>query len=94
MRYVKKPIEVEAFQLHEGTYDQPAVWPHWMQTAWVKIPSVTGSIYSGNKYLHIKTLEGHQTISMNDWIIQGVQGEIYPCKPDIFEETYSGVNDE
>lgn len=36
----------------------------------------------------IKTLEGWLTVSDGDWIIQGVNGEFYPCKPDIFEKTY------
>lgn len=38
--------------------------------------------------LHIKTLEGEHKANINDWIIKGVKGEFYPCKPDIFEETY------
>ena len=38
--------------------------------------------------LYIKTLEGEHHASVGDYIIQGVQGEIYPCKPDIFEATY------
>lgn len=37
---------------------------------------------------YIKTLEGELTVSDGDWIIKGVQGEFYPCKPDIFEATY------
>jgi hypothetical protein len=39
----------------------------------------------------IKTLEGWLTVSPGDWIIKGVQGEFYPCKPDIFEQTYERV---
>lgn len=42
-------------------------------------------------FLHIGTIEGVLHIGWNDWIIQGVKGEIYPCKPDIFEATYEGV---
>jgi hypothetical protein len=38
--------------------------------------------------MKIKTLEGVMTANIGDWIIQGVNGEIYPCKPDIFEKTY------
>lgn len=38
--------------------------------------------------LHIETLEGRMTAQPGDWIIRGVQGEFYPCKPDIFEQTY------
>jgi len=41
--------------------------------------------------LKIKTLEGLMHVSLGDWIIQGVKGEFYPCKPDIFESTYEKV---
>lgn len=42
----------------------------------------------GVNFLDIETLEGTMTARLGDWIIQGVQGEFYPCKPDIFEQTY------
>lgn len=41
----------------------------------------------------IRTLEGNMNISIGDYIIKGVQGEFYPCKPDIFKETYEPVKD-
>jgi len=44
--------------------------------------------------MHIPTLEGVMTAQENDWIIKGVQGEFYPCKPDIFEATYEAVDEE
>lgn len=44
--------------------------------------------------LEIRTLEGVMLADYGDWIIQGVQGEFYPCKPDIFEATYEPVPDE
>ncbi|MCA2590197.1 MAG: hypothetical protein IM509_05455 [Microcystis sp. M31BS1] len=47
-----------------------------------------------NNKLSILTLEGTMTASTNDWIIRGVNGELYPCKPDIFEKTYELVKDE
>lgn len=43
--------------------------------------------------LIIKTLEGEHIAQKNDWIIRGVKGEFYPCKPDVFELTYKGVLD-
>lgn len=43
--------------------------------------------------LKIRTLEGDMNISVGDYIIKGVQGEFYPCKPDIFKETYEPVKD-
>lgn len=42
-------------------------------------------------FLIIPTLEGNHRASINDWIIKGVEGEFYPCKPDIFEKTYKKV---
>lgn len=44
-----------------------------------------------NANLYIRTLEGLMRVSIGDYIIKGVQGEFYPCKPDIFEETYEEV---
>lgn len=43
--------------------------------------------------LYIKTLEGWMHVSVGDYIIQGVQGEVYPCKPDIFADTYEEVQE-
>jgi len=51
-------------------------------------------VLSVGKYkgeLIIKTLEGDMTVSEGDWIIKGIKGEFYPCKPDIFEQTYEQV---
>lgn len=46
---------------------------------------------SANMHLFINTLEGTLTASPGDWIIRGVKGEVYPCKPDIFEQTYEVI---
>jgi len=51
------------------------------------------SILAGDKII-IKTLEGAMTADVGDWIIRGVKGEFYPCKPDIFEATYEKVEGE
>ena len=47
-----------------------------------------------NPTLKINTLEGIMTASVGDYIIKGVQGEFYPCKPDIFEQTYEEIDNE
>ena len=47
--------------------------------------------YEGQGELYIKTLEGIHHVSIGDYIIKGVKGELYPCKPDIFEQTYEVV---
>jgi hypothetical protein len=48
----------------------------------------------GNETFEIETLEGNHIVSIGDWIIQGVKGEFYPCKPDIFEMTYEAVGEQ
>lgn len=73
-KFRKKPIEIEAWQNVEG-----AIIPDWLQGL--------GTGTSGDA-LFIKTLEGVMRADPGDWIIQGVKGEIYPCKPDIFAATY------
>jgi len=71
--YRKKPVVIQAWQLLEENL--PA--PDWM----------TGK-FTAPLQVQIDTLEGVMTAKKGDWIIRGVQGEIYPCKPDIFEATY------
>lgn len=62
-------------------------------TQWFKHgdhPAVIKTVYGG---AFIETLEGKMNVSAGDWIITGVHGEHYPCKPDIFEKTYELVNE-
>lgn len=80
MKFRKKPIVVEAWQLVPSC----------------KIPDATTvisdvDIATGLPRLFIETLEGRMEASLGDWIITGVKGEHYPCKPDIFEMTYEPV---
>ena len=57
-------------------------------------PAIDGMLYNGaDGFYYIATLEGLMRVSNGDWIITGVKGEHYPCKPDIFEATYELVND-
>lgn len=55
---------------------------------------VGGDIGNTAEGLVIATLEGAMHVSLGDWVIRGVQGEFYPCKPDIFAETYEILEDE
>ncbi|SIH16010.1 Uncharacterised protein [Mycobacteroides abscessus subsp. abscessus] len=94
-RYRKKPVEVEAIQWPtDDELDSASqraavhvwVWGHGGRT-WVVTPK-------GNPddvHVVIATLEGDMRINPGDWIIRGVAGEFYPCKPDIFEQTYESV---
>lgn len=68
-----------------GTYT--AVIPRWLIDA-----CNDGTIIVRDKDTFIKTLEGEMKVNDGDWIIQGVKGELYPCKPDIFEATYERVS--
>lgn len=82
MKYRKKPVVIEAFQL-----GNKVDYPHWFSVSFLQgkvIPHKDGTF-------DIKTLEGIMTASVGDYIIKGVHGEFYPCKPDIFEETYELV---
>lgn len=91
-RFVKK----EAFQMTEERRSSNADWPEWMHRAWQLDRETPGSLYpteegTGDGMLSIGTLEGQHLVSWGDWIIQGVKGELYPCKPDIFAATYEAA---
>ena len=88
-RFRNRPIVIEAIRVTFaewscGTWDGPPLSeePNWC--------SVLKLAVDGDKYLgwYIETLEGRMLASPGDWIIRGVKGELYPCKPDIFAETY------
>ena len=88
MKYRKKPVVIEAIQFFD---DAESI-------------SLLSSFITGqdvvvdykdikNPVLKIETLEGTMFANIGDYIIKGVQGEFYPCKPDIFEKTYELVED-
>lgn len=98
MKYRKKPVEIEAFQITKERRQNNLEWPEWLNRAWQKDMHEEGAVYperypnsNGKDRLKIKTLEGVHLVQFEDWIIQGVNGELYPCKPDIFEKTYDKV---
>ena len=89
-KFKKKPVVIEAIQF-KGTPESAANLFEVFDIPMAKfIPSAT-SLEVG--FLAIPTLEGVMTAERNDWIIKGVRGEFYPCKPDIFAETYEEVED-
>ncbi|RTK95529.1 MAG: hypothetical protein EKK64_06820 [Neisseriaceae bacterium] len=66
-------------------------WPEWLNRAWDLNSGTVGALQvteGDRELLEIVTLEGIHRITWDDWIIQGINGELYPCKPDIFEKTY------
>lgn len=77
-KYRKKPVVIEAEQFQPGI----TPWPVGVEERFLK-----GDFHS---YV-IETLEGFHRVIPGDWIITGVKGERYPCKPDIFEMTYDPV---
>ena len=98
MKYRKKPVIIEARQLAGG----PAQWNDVYQ--WIErntqgsfdplaaeVPASGVSIDPATGFVLIATLEGVMQAKPEDWIIRGVQGEFYPCKPDIFAATYEAV---
>ena len=95
--YRKKPIVIEAFQMTIERRWNNFEWPEWLHEAWNGDPS-EGAVWCDpddpQKKLVCGTLEGVHHIDFDDFIIQGVRGEIYPCKPDIFEMTYEKVEGE
>lgn len=84
-KYIKKPIEIEAVQWKDGRISE--VTP-WISKALDKNPREEGAIMRWEDTVIIFTLEGEMKASDGDYIIQGVDGEIYPCKPEIFKKTY------
>lgn len=83
MKYRKKPVVIEAFKFDGRSNTDPTV-PQWFADA-----VVAGAIRANPDSISIKTLEGEMRGDLGDWIIRGVKGEIYPCKPEIFEATYN-----
>lgn len=89
MKFRKKPVIIEAFRLRKR-FD----WPEWFHQAVSENTIIThglGKFGEGEVCCIIHTLEGPMKASEGDYIIQGVKGEIYSCKPDIFEMTYEAV---
>lgn len=85
--YRKKPVVIEAVQwLNRKIVCPPG--PLWFNQAEERC-----DIRLAGDVLYIKTLEGEMRADVGDWIIRGVKGEIYPCKPDIFAATYESAND-
>ena len=79
-KYVKKRIVIEAIQWDGQNIEE--------------ILKFSDKCYYNGTLLKINTLEGIMTASNGDFIIKGIQGEFYPCKPDIFKQTYDVFDDD
>ena len=87
-RFRKKPVEVEASQW-DGTKESAEAIVAWITSQggdaqYINVRGLTNTI-------NISTLEGEMHALEYDWIIRGVKGEFYPCKPDIFDQTYDAA---
>lgn len=88
-KYRKKPVEIEAFR-YDGDMIYSDGTPYVPDWALKAIKNGT-MYYKGQGELYIKTLEGDHHVSVGDYIICGIARELYPCKPDIFANTYEAV---
>ena len=84
-RFRKKPVVIEAHQWNPE--EKPTNAPQWL---WDRLAAKPEN-FDGSAVLLIETLEGNMRCEPGDWIIKGVKGELYPCKPDIFDATYEKV---
>lgn len=91
MKFRKKPVVIEAFQWTGGP-DQTED-PIWIVDAIKSGDVVLDDAGTNQVTMQILTLEGVMSATPGDFIIQGVKGEIYPCKPDIFAATYEQVEE-
>lgn len=96
MRFRKKPVEVEAMQW-DGTLESIRVICDWTNRDRSEDPNVdyltnadAGFTAPFNVLVH--TLEGAMQVKPGDWVVQGIKGEFYPCKPDIFALTYEALD--
>ena len=86
-KFKKKPVEIEAVQWPDGKDATSGIYAGIIY--WIDIHG--GTCKQDGDCLIIRTLEGDLRASPRDWIIKGIQNEFYPCKPDIFEQTYMEV---
>lgn len=96
MKFRKRPIEIEAYQWFQVSEYREGVA---RDVDYYRRPDVSGKTLcrhcavSMHDHGWIDTLEGGHVVCPKDWVITGVKGEKYPCKPDIFAETYEAVHD-
>lgn len=86
-KFRKKPVVIEATLLTELNEREVADWCGGQVNPATRYGKPIGGV-------QIPTLEGTMLANVGDWVIQGVQGEFYPCKPGIFAETYEAVDGE
>lgn len=93
MKYIKKPVVIEAIEVKEDNFDEICGFIGYTPQTVDDLVYRDGCEAHSYSAVFIKTLEGDMMASIGDMIIKGVKGEFYPCKPDIFAETYEKVED-
>jgi hypothetical protein len=88
MKYRKKPVVIEATQFWPDKKPHPEGVEEFIQKQTEDVQGYKSTLYGWR----VTTLEGPLIVSAGDWIITGVKGEKYPCKPDVFEMTYEQVD--
>jgi hypothetical protein len=83
MKYRKKPVVIEAMEFTEESKDRVFNW--------ISCTREADHNEKGEPIIKIQTLEGDMVTQLGDYVIRGVKGEFYPCKPDIFKKTYEEV---
>ena len=92
MKFRKKPIVIDAVQWNGKNFDEIMNFMQYFHGNKFNYENAEEQAYK-TKQLTIQTDEGLMTASLNDWIVKGVKGEFYPCKPDVFELTYEKIDD-
>ena len=96
VKFRKRPVEVEAFQMTQERRWDNSEWPEWLHAAWQRGAGEGGlwcDADSPHSALSVGALGGVVNVEWGDWIIRGVKGELYPCKQDIFTETYEVLDE-
>lgn len=86
-KFRKKPVVIEAIRFTGHNGDEALLWCRSEDVSLGFSPNAD----EPDTHMSIETLEGEMRVSPGDWIIRGVKGELYPCKPDIFDMTYEAV---
>jgi len=87
--YRKKPVVIEAWACSDLLHAAAKQWDALPAT--ITRAYEAGNVVFRDTYISINTLEGHMRADKSDMVICGVKGELYPCKPDIFRDTYEEV---
>ena len=100
MRFVKKPIEVEAYQMTEEQAWDVDSYPAWLADASRKNQLVFNVMSANASKVHpevpiarVVTINGPSQFRLNDWLVIDTKGYLYPCDPEIFAATHEPIDD-